>query len=278
MAAVASNPIYHMVQEAVESYDLGVHIRNLAKTATLCMQAIPGETPAEMLDRQDIADEYQRAAFDLRDRALARLDILIADPTFINAAGAAQAARLEIIRDRFAADPFEGLDADDGMELPYSKLHNDVKKEFWLSRCDENVVAWYWQFRGVMDIRETVAHEPFRTYSQDEFAHTCDSMWMHIICNNVHRTEWVQQGNVKRRKLDASVVTAEDQSEYRKACRVFNMDWNADNGGTVSSMSVIRVLLGGFDEKNGYEREVTQWYARAVRHKYLAAESVDEDY
>jgi hypothetical protein len=142
--AVVSNPIYHMVQEAVECHDFGVHVRNLARTATLWRQAIPGETPAEMLVRQDIANEYQRAALDLRDRALARLDILIADPTFINAAGGAQAARLKIIRDHFAVDPFEGLNADDDMELSYFKLHNNAKKEFWLSRYDENVVAWYW--------------------------------------------------------------------------------------------------------------------------------------
>jgi hypothetical protein len=259
---VVSNPIYHMVQEAVECHDLGVHIRNLAKTAALYRQAIPGETPAEMLVRQNIANEYQRAAFDLRDRALARLDILIADPTFINATGAAQAARLKIIRDHFAVDPFEGLNADDAMKLSYLKLHNNAKKEFWLSRYDENVVAWYWQFRGVMDILETITHEPFRTYSQDEFAHTCDSMWTEMTI----------------RTLDGSIVSTKDQSEYRKAYGVFNRDWNADNDGTVSSMGLIRVLQGSFDEKNGYQREVTQRYARAVRHKYLAAESADENY
>jgi hypothetical protein len=113
-----------------------------------------------------------------------------------------------------------------------------------------------------MDILETITHEPFRTYSQDEFAHTCGSMWMEITT----------------RTLDGSVVTIKDQSEYRKACHVFNRDWNAENDGTVSSMRVIRVLPGSFDGKNGYQREVTQRYACAVRHKYLAAESADENY
>jgi hypothetical protein len=104
-----------------------------------------------------------------------------------------------------------------------------------------------------MDILETIAHEPFRTYSQDEFAHTCDLVWMEIITNK-------------------------DQSEYREAYRMFNRNWNADNGGTVSSMRVIRVLQGSFDEKNGYQSEVTQRYVCAVRRKYLAAERADEDY
>lgn len=44
-----------MVQENVESYDLEVNIRNLARTAVLCGVPVPGETQAAIDRRQEVA-------------------------------------------------------------------------------------------------------------------------------------------------------------------------------------------------------------------------------
>lgn len=253
--AVASNPIYHMVQEAVESHDLDVHIRNLARTSILCRRAVPGETATAVVWREKIATEYQAASFDLRDRALVRLDSMIIGKA------AVQAERLKSSRERFAVDPFVGLDAD-GLELSYFKFDDTSRKALWLSCYDENVVAWYWQFRGVMDIRTTIAQEPFTIYSKEEFAHTCDSMSMNIVCQSAHRGE----------------------EDYHKDCREFNQSFNrareADisvHDGTVSSLGVIMVWPGSFDERNGYQVVMTQRYEIAIRHKH-AGERNDEDY
>jgi hypothetical protein len=43
------------------------------------------------------------------------------------------------------------------------------------------VVAWYWESCGIFDICETGASQPFRTFSQLEFTHVFDTMFMLVI-------------------------------------------------------------------------------------------------
>lgn len=81
--------------------------------------------------------------------------------------GASQYWRLKGVRVRFQADLFENLDIQQGMELHYSRLTKEERRAFWLARYESNVVAWYWAFRGVIDIRNTIAEEPMATYSRE---------------------------------------------------------------------------------------------------------------
>jgi hypothetical protein len=60
LKARPSNPMYHMIQEEVENYNLGVHIRNMARVAVASRAA--GEI--------EKADESQAASLELRDRAI----------------------------------------------------------------------------------------------------------------------------------------------------------------------------------------------------------------
>lgn len=105
VSALPTNPAYHMVQEQVEIYDLGVHVRNLARVVVRARLAIPDETADQLARRQELANECEAASFELRDRAIARLDKAIADPTFRGTPGHAQAMRLKKIRIKIHAKP-----------------------------------------------------------------------------------------------------------------------------------------------------------------------------
>jgi hypothetical protein len=135
--------------------------------------------------RENIAAEHEAVAFGLRDRALARLDTMIADPKLKSVYVSVQVGRLKTVRAVVNRDPFHRLDAD-YMEVVYYKLSKTSKEAFWLARYDENVVAWYWAFPGVMDIRATLAGEPFKTFSRQELAFVCNMMWMDTIGARVY--------------------------------------------------------------------------------------------
>jgi hypothetical protein len=170
-----TNPIYHMVQENVERYDLGVNIRNLARTAMVLRLPIAGESQEKITRREELANEYRAASFGLRDRAIAAINKGIADPTLEGMRGQVLASRLMGIRTELAADPFDNPDASDKEPL-YSELTRNAKQNFWLGRYDENVVAWHWTLRGVVDIRETIKEEPMKTYCKEQFYRcTCAS-------------------------------------------------------------------------------------------------------
>jgi len=229
-----------------------------------------------------IADEYEAAAFDLRDRALARLDTMIADPKFKGVDGAVQVARLKAVRAVVNTDPFLRLDAD-YLEIVYFKLNKTQKDTSWLAKYDESVVAWYWPFRGVMDIRATISREPLQSYSKQEFAFVCNMMRMEIIGRDVFRGQWVQEANVHMRSLKVAQITGSDRQAYRRECGSFNEDFNIErenmdvaHGGLVKNLSHIMVLPGSFGQKNGVVDEVTQMYLKAIRHKYSAAEKSNE--
>ena len=94
--------------------------------------------------------------------------------------GAVQVARLRTVRAVVNRDPFRCLDADN-IEVVYYKLSKASKDAFWLARYDGNVVAWYWAFRDVMNIRATLAEEPFKAYSRQGLAFVCNMTWMDMI-------------------------------------------------------------------------------------------------
>jgi len=264
LGALPSNPIYHMVQGNVEIHDLEVNIRNLARTAAICTVAVPSETQAAIDCRQEISAKYQIAAYELRDRTVARINSQIADlPRLSGTAGVVQSWRLEHLRAHFQVDPFEGLDGTQAPELHYSELTKEDRRAFWLARYEENVVAWYWAFRGAINIRETIAEEPMATYSREEFAHVCDAMWMMVI----------------RKKAAA----ASHQAAYHQGCEGFNDFFNdqlpagflVDNG-PVRSLKFIKVMPGSISKPNGYIKSVTMGYTVAVEMNYLAEHGDDE--
>jgi hypothetical protein len=260
--AHATNPMYHMVQENVESYDLGVNIRNLARTSVLYgLMAFPGESQAATNRRHEIAAEYQSACYELRDRAIAHIDKHIADlaTSCEGIAGLVQITRLESLRARFEANPFENLDVL-VLEVPYSRLTRNGKRKFWLARYDENIVAWYWDYRDLIDIRATIAEEPMATYSREEFAHVCDAMRTVVIG-----------------KKNAAQAAMWHNASYRKACGFFNARYNRGcvaglvvYGDPVRSLAFIKVRPWSFSGRNDCLAGVTRDYTVAVEMKYLA--------
>jgi len=74
IGATPTTPLYHMVQENVESYDLGVKILNLART-TMPARTAAAHGDVAFADRQNnIAAQYQMATLDLQNRALEAID------------------------------------------------------------------------------------------------------------------------------------------------------------------------------------------------------------
>jgi hypothetical protein len=67
-------------------------------------------------------------------------------------------------------------------------------------------VAWYWAFRGVMDIRAALAEEPFKPNSKQEFAFVCNMMWMDIF-RHIFRVDWTQDASVFRRNINSAAYT-----------------------------------------------------------------------
>ena len=228
----STHQMYLIVQENVQCYDLGVNIRNLARTAVLYkLIASPDESQAAINRRKTIAVDYQTASYELRDRAIARIDEHIDElaTSCAGIAGLVQITRLESLRARFEVDPFENLDLQ-FLEPLYSRLTEFERRAFWLARYDENIVAWYWDCRDLIDIRATIAEEPMRTHSREEFAHVCDAMWVMRIHNK----------SFPRR-------TKENLASYLETCSGFSDLFNEErdaslavNGGAVRSLGFVK--------------------------------------
>ncbi|KAM0696492.1 hypothetical protein Q7P36_003740 [Cladosporium allicinum] len=287
-AARKSNHIYHMVKEAAEVHDLHVTLRNMARVSILCRVAIPNDSPEQQARRTRIADEWQRSVHSLRGRAITRLEEKMTQVED-GIPGAIQTKRLRDIRDSLALDPFVGLefdvdaDTDDAEEDPrYWELNMKDRKQFWLDRYDENVVAWYWEFRGIFDICASITSEPFRTFSRLEFAHTCDTMFTQIVSMDINYERRTQRANVHVRTLDAGKITEADRKAYRKAIGRFNNKFNGDvdDGvldppvGNVRSLSVLKVKVAprSIEQKNGFVDSATTLFAGAAKRRYLAQE------
>jgi hypothetical protein len=262
-----TNPIYHMVQENVERYDLGVNIRNLARTAMVLRLPIAGGSQEKITSREELANEYRAASFGLRDRAIAAINKGIADPTLEGMRGQVLASRLMGIRTELAADPFDNPDASDKEPL-YSELTRNAKQNFWLGRYDENVVAWHWTLRGVVEIRETIKEEPMKTYCKEQFAFVCDAMWRMVISIDV-RAHLVQSGSVPARDTDVSVVTDADRAAYWEHIGMFwwYFNYKHKGGGDVQSLSAVKVPMSSFKRANGFIGLVSDQYIEAVEAK-----------
>jgi hypothetical protein len=156
--AVGTNPIYHMVQEAVQVHDLGVHVRNFARVAVLGRRAVPREPLAAVARRENVAAEYEKAALELRGRALACLDTMIADPKSKGVDGAVHVARLKTVRAMVNKDPFHRLNADI-MEVMYYKLNKTTKDAFWLAGTAK---TWLLGTAAYMQMESQVTMSPER--------------------------------------------------------------------------------------------------------------------
>ena len=146
------------------------------------------------------------------------------------------------------------------MEPLYSRLTEFERRAFWLARYDENIVAWYWDCRDLIDIRATIAEEPMRTHSREEFAHVCDAMWVMRIHNK----------SFPRR-------TKENLASYLETCSGFSDLFNEErdaslavNGGAVRSLGFVKVRPCIFSRPDGFLEEMTKEYTSAVERKYLA--------
>jgi hypothetical protein len=141
-----------MVQEEVEHHNLMVNIRNLARTAIT----------ARATNEDEKADIYEDFCLDLQNRAVGQIDRVIKQHMTDYSGARAQVlrARLLAIRRKVMADPFAAVAEEMEMEKHCWLLNAAQKTRFWLDRYDDLVVAWYWSFRGIMDIQAFLAHEP----------------------------------------------------------------------------------------------------------------------
>jgi hypothetical protein len=249
LKARPSNPMYHMIQEEVENYNLGVHIRSMARVAVASRAA--GEI--------EKADEFQAASLELRDRAIAQIDRVKYSRAYRGGHAQALTSRLKAVRNKIDVDPFVGLAPT--VERVYFRLETEERRQFWLDRYDEHVVGWYWPYRGLIDIEATIAAEPMKTYSREEFAFVCDAMWDIVIAPDVERAFLAQSGSVALRGTNAYVVTTADYDRYRERIGEFNRIFNAEHpDGRVDSLSVIRVQKHSINRANGQSSSATQHY------------------
>lgn len=267
LKARPSNPMYHMIQEEVENYNLGVHIRNMARVAVASRAA--GEI--------EKADEFQAASLELRDRAIAQIDRVRYSRAYCGGHAQALASRLKAIRNKIDVDPFINLSPT--VERVYFRLETEERRQFWLDQYDEHVVGWYWPYRGLIDIEATIAVEPMKTYSEEEFAFVCDAMWDIVIAPDVERAFLAQSGSVALRCTDAYVVTAADYDRYRGRIGEFNTIFNAGHpDGMVDSLSVVRVQKHSIDRANEHRSSATQHYIVRVNAKVSAEMDNDEEF
>jgi len=285
-SATNKNSIYHMIRDIVENYDLGVNLRNLARLTTYYERVPVGdESQQERIRRQDLAVEYRTACLDLQSRTVESLTQHISEVREEGIAGLVQISRLQQLCQLIQKDPFdfEGLDVDI-KEEPYWRLVDEKKKQFWLDRYNENVVAWYWTFRGVIDIKATIAKEPMKSYSKYEFAHVCDQMWNKIIAHDVYREERVQIANTHVRSMAVARITHADQvsesrfpfeysanfsqTAYRELCGKFLDHYEGDEDIRIESLGDIMVPPRSFSTKNGFVQEATREYTTAVTKDY----------
>jgi hypothetical protein len=267
--ATAANSMYHMVQESVESYNLGVRLRTFARTTVRARVPVDGEDQAAITRRENIANAHQAATYDLSARAIEAIDeaIRVASNKYPGKRGQVLASRLEAICTKFSADPFFQLHPNLA-EPNYFDQSRDAKKQFWLNWFNNNAVAWHWDFSGIMDIREIINEEPMRTYFDEEFAFVCDAMWGSVIAANINRGYLAQSGSVATRPLEAFPVTAIDQRNYRQHTGTFNEDYNIRYpSAEVRSLKFIRVLKRSIEKPKGFNFWVRRLYAAGVEGK-----------
>lgn len=156
-------------------------------------------------------------------------------------------------------------------------MTREQRRHFWLNRYDENVVAWYWDSIGLIDIRQTIEDEPMRSYSQDEFAFVCNAMWVSIVSVDAENSLLAQSGSVAVRSMEGHVVTAKDQTNYRQEVGTFNTRFNHTHLATpVESLDVIWVHKASINKAKGLNAWMRQRYVAEVERK-MANAATDEN-
>jgi hypothetical protein len=134
IGATTGSPMYYMVRECVESYDLGIRIRTLARISVRAGVAVAGEGAPAVARRQTIATgRYRAAAYSLRTRAIAAINnaIGVAVRKYPGRRGDVLAWRLETLRTRFSDDPFLSITATPNLFEPaYFNQTREAKKQF----------------------------------------------------------------------------------------------------------------------------------------------------
>jgi hypothetical protein len=230
IGATTSYAMYYMVQENVESYDLGIRIRTLARTSVRAGVAVAGEGAPAIARRQIIATRYRAAAYSLRTRAIDAINDAIgaAIRKHPSRRGDVLASRLEALRTKFSVDPFESIIRTPNLVEPaYFNQTREANQQFWFTRFDENVVVWFWDFLGIIDLRKTL-DGAFGLYAKEEFAFACEAMWQCVIAANVEREHLLQSRSVTTRTLEAYAITQIDRTNYRVVVvGLFNHQCNA---------------------------------------------------
>jgi hypothetical protein len=148
------------------------------------------------------------------------------------------------------------------VEPAYLNQSREAKKQFWLNRFDENVVAWLWDFLGIIDLRKALGGA-FGLYAKKEFAFVCEAMWQCVIALNVERAHQIQQGNVHTRGLSIARVTTIDRTNYRQHIGKFNSKYNiAHPAAPVQSLAVLQVIKTSIQAIRPHQLGVTPLHQR----------------
>jgi hypothetical protein len=281
-SARPSNNMYHMVREAVEVHDCGVNIRAMARMSLRCEAAADAarDTPAHNARYTLRAGEYRAEAYAYRDRAMARIDKITRDRSFQGVPGAIQIKRLRDVKTSISGDPFLDLKMDDD-ERSYWQLLKADRTKFWLTRYPENIVGWLWNYRGNINIQETIAVEPFKTFSQMQFAYVCNAMYNYAIGKDTYHEQRVQDASLHVRSMPVAKVTQRQHNIYRRVAGEFNNSFNpgVDSGTyrtypgvvNVRSLRFLKVMEGSMSEPNGYVDAATDRYRTTASHRHLEA-------
>jgi hypothetical protein len=174
-------------------------------------------------------------------------------------------------------DPFAAVAAKMDNEEHYYRLDPAQKSKFWLDRYDDLIVAWYWDFRGIMDIEATLASEPMKTYSKEEFVFTCNALWDIVVAADVEHRFLAQSGSVAERMLGMYATRLVDEDRYRNKVRGCNVLYNSEHPqGRVDDLSVVRVPKNSFNSANGHSAKIAQHYITLVEDKVLNEMDQDE--
>jgi hypothetical protein len=93
-----------------------------------------------------------------------------------------------------------------------------------------------------VDIQATIAHEPMKTYSQEEFVFVCDALWDIVVGVSVQRDFIAQSGSIATRMLNACETTTSDEERYREKFGGFNTIYNSKQPEAgVDDLGVVRV-------------------------------------
>lgn len=262
--AVKTNPKYLMIREEVEHYNLGVKIRTMARVSLI----------AQAAGRVEKATLFRVASLELRDRAVNQIDRRITQvlKKYPGMPGRVLRSRLNKRKVHVNVDPFRLLNPD-LLEPLYHRFQEPLKKEFWLNRYENNILAWLWPHRGVIDIHATLRGENMTMFFKAEFVLVCSTMWGVIIACDVDRFGLTQAENVMERATDVYVVDQSDRDRYHASIKVFHIDYNESHpDNMVETLDELRVHYNTIDMANGDCRQVADRNKNHVNAKVRVEE------